>query len=210
MNLAVQAFRMAAEPFFFSQSTDRNSPDLFAKVNHYFVIVCCFILLGVSINLDVLKYLMQKPEYWEGLNIVPPLLLGYLFLGVYYNLTIWFKLTDKTYYGTIITAGGAVLTIVLNFVLIPLGGYYGSSWATLLVYGAMMMACYFLGQKYYPIPYKIFSDVMYILITVAVIYLISKIQIENTFLSLGVRGAVVAALLGIVFGIERKGLSQSQ
>ncbi len=80
MNLAVQAFRMAGEPFFFSQSHDRDSPVLFAKVNHYFIIVCCIIFLGVSINLDVLKFFIPTPEYWEGLTIVPPLLLGYLFL----------------------------------------------------------------------------------------------------------------------------------
>src|SRR6185369_1828694 len=90
MNLAVQAFRMAGEPFFFSQASDRSSPQLFAKVNHYFVIVCCTILLGVSINLDLLKLLVQS-DYWDGMIIVPPLLLGYLFFGVYSNFTIWFK-----------------------------------------------------------------------------------------------------------------------
>jgi len=204
MNLAVQAFRMAGEPFFFSQASDRNSPQLFAKVNHYFVIVCCIILLGVSINLDVLKFLMQKPAYWEGMNIVPPLLLGYLFLGVYYNYTVWFKLTDKTYYGTIITIGGAILTIAFNFILIPIAGYYGSSLATLLVYFSMMIVCYFFGQKYYPIPYKIFSDSLYIIGTCLLIYLVNEIKTENLFISVSIHTAILLIFVAIVFMVEKK------
>lgn len=205
MNLAVQAFRMAGEPFFFSQSGDRNSPELFAKVNHYFVIVCCIILLSVGINLDVLKLVMRNPAYWEGMNIVPPLLLGYLFLGVYYNYTVWFKLTDRTYYGTIITIGGAILTVVFNFILIPVAGYYGSSLATLLVYFAMMVACYLLGQKYYPIPYKVFSDGMYVIVTTLVIYLVNEIKLENLYSSIGIHTAVILVFLAFVFQIEKKG-----
>src|SRR5882762_4872795 len=205
MNLAVQAFRMAGEPFFFSQASDRNSPQLFAKVNHYFVIVCCIILLGVSINLDVLKFLMQKSEYWEGLNIVPPLLLGYLFLGVYYNFTVWIKLTDKTYYGTIITIVGAILTIIFNFILIPIAGYYGSSLATVLVYFLMMVACYFFGQKYYPIPYRILSDSMYIIGTSLLIYSVNEIKIESLYLSMGLHVAVIITFLAFVYGFEKEG-----
>ena len=106
MSLAIQAFRYAAEPFFFSNASDKQSPALFAKVNHYFVIVCCILLLGVGINLDILKYFLGDSKYWEGLPIVPILLLGYLFNGVYYNLTVWFKITDRTYFATIITIIG--------------------------------------------------------------------------------------------------------
>jgi len=204
MNLAVQAFRMAGEPFFFSHTSDRSSPHLFAKVNHYFVIVCCIIMLGVSINLDVLKFVMQNSEYWEGLNIVPPLLLGYLFLGVYYNFTVWFKLTDKTYFGTIISIGGAILTVVFNFILIPIAGYYGSSLATVLVYFFMMVACYFFGQKYYPIPYRILSDSLYIIGTSLLIYLVNEIKIESLYISLSLHAAVIAAFFAIVYGIERR------
>ncbi len=210
MNLAVQAFRMAGEPFFFSQSTDKNSPQLFAKVNHYFIIVCCFIFLGVSINLDVLKFLMRSPDYWEGLNIVPPLLLGYLFLGVYYNFTVWFKLTDKTYYGTIITVGGAALTILFNLILIPIAGYYGSSVATALVYFSMMIACYFFGQKYYPIPYKILSDSLYIIATVLVIYLVNEIKIESLYMSVSLHAVVILSTFVLVYLIERKEVSKNK
>src|SRR5690606_14241142 len=103
MNLVIQAFRFAAEPFFFSIGREKNSRHLFAMVNHYFVVTCCILLLAVGVNLDVLKHLLRSEAYWEGLSVVPLLLTAYLFLGVYYNLTVWFKLTDRTYYGTIIT-----------------------------------------------------------------------------------------------------------
>ena len=127
MGLAIQAFRYAAEPFFFSNASDKQSPTLFARVNHYFVIVCCILLLGVGTNLDILKYFLGDSKYWQGLAVVPILLVGYLFQGIYYNLTIWFKLTDKTYYATIITVAGAIITIAANYVLIPIAGYLGSS-----------------------------------------------------------------------------------
>jgi RNA polymerase sigma factor (sigma-70 family) len=153
MNLVVQAFRFAAELFFFSNAADKSSPQLFAKVNHFFVLACCTLMLTVSINLDILKYFLASPEYWEGLSIVPILLLAYLFLGTYYNFSVWFKLSDKTYFGTFITIGGAVITIVLNYLLIPSFGYMGSSWATLACYFSMTLACYVLGQKYFPIPF---------------------------------------------------------
>lgn len=137
-------------------------------------------MLAISINMDILKtQFLRQPEYWEGIVIIPPLLLGYLFLGVYYNFTVWFKLTDKTYYGTIITIGGAILTIVLNFLLIPIAGYLGSSWATAIVYGSMAAACYLIGQKYLPIPYQVANGLSYILLTYLLIYLVNAVVLKN-------------------------------
>lgn len=210
MQLTVQAFRMAGEPFFFSHAHRKDSPELFARVNHYFVIVCCFILLGVSINTDVLKYIfLRQKEYWEALDVVPPLLLGYLFLGVYYNLTVWFKITDKTYFGTLITIGGAILTIVLNLILIPYFGYLGSSWATVAVYAAMMTACYLLGQKHHPIPYRVSADLAYIFSTLVLVYLVLMISIENQWQAMGFHFLVMAVYALLVFLIERKQWKES-
>lgn len=209
MNLAVQAFRYAAEPFFFSNARDKESPALFANVNHYFVIVCCVLLLGVSINLDILKYFLGSEKYWEGLIIVPILLLAYLFLGVYYNLSVWFKLTDKTYYGTIITVGGVVITFTANFVLIPIAGYLGSTWATLLCYFSMAVACYILGQRHYPIPYTVGKSMAYIIVTTAIIYSVNMITIENEWVSFGFHSIVILAYLAIVYLLERRNFSQS-
>lgn len=210
MNLAVQAFRYAAEPFFFSNASDKNSPALFARVNHYFIVLCCVILLGVSINMDIFKYFLGNPEYWQGLSIVPILLLGYLFLGVYYNLSVWFKLTDKTYFGTYITLGGAIVTIAANFILIPIAGIEGSSWATFICYFVMTAVCYLLGQKYYPIPYKVLHDMSYIIATTVLVYAINSIVIENIWLASSFHMFVFAGYLLIIYFLERKDLKGSR
>ncbi|MBL7850244.1 MAG: oligosaccharide flippase family protein [Cyclobacteriaceae bacterium] len=170
INVAVQAFRFAAEPFFFSNAQDKNSPELFARVNHYFIIVCGFMVLSVVVHLDWLKYLIDAP-YWEGLGVVPYLLYGYVFLGVYYNLSIWYKLTDRTYAGTAITVLGMVITIGLNYLLIPVAGYLGSSWATLACYTTMAITSYALGQKYYPVPYRVGQALFYLGLSVVLINL---------------------------------------
>jgi O-antigen/teichoic acid export membrane protein len=206
MNLVVIAFRYAAEPFFFSNASDKNSPQLFAKVNHYFVIVCCIILLGVSINLDILKYFLRQEEYWEGMSIVPILLLGYLFLGVYYNMSVWFKLIDKTYYGTIITLGGAAITFAANYILIPHFGYMGSSWATFICYFSMTLVCYLVGQKFYPIPYRVLKDIGYILVASFLVYITNLVRIENLWIATIFHGLVLITFVLIAYFLERKEL----
>ncbi len=156
--LAIQAFRYAAEPFFFAQAQDKKAPALFAKVMRYFVIVCVLLWLGVSLNIEILKLVfIRNPAYYPALGIVPVLLLGNVFLGIYFNLSVWFKLSEQTYFGTWISVGGALLTVVLSFIFVPLLGYVGSAWIVLLTYFSMSVACYLLGQKHYPIPYHLDS-----------------------------------------------------
>lgn len=206
MNLAIQAFRYAAEPFFFSNASEKNSPQLFARVNHYFVIVCCIILLGVSVNLDILKYFLGSEDYWVGLHVVPILLLAYLFLGVYYNISVWFKLTDQTYYGTMITLVGVVVTFVANYYLIPVSGYVGSSIAALLCYFVMAVICYFMGQRFYPIPYKVFASMAYISVTLGIVYGVNEIEIDVQWMATAFHLLVCTVFIAIVYLIERKGL----
>lgn len=203
MSVAIQAFRFAAEPFFFSNAADKNSPALFTKVNHYFVIACCLLLLGVSLNMDILKYFIGK-EFWEGLSIVPILLIAYLFLGMYYNFSVWFKVTDKTYFGTIITGGAAILTILLNYLFIPVAGYLGSSWAALIVYLLMALSCYWLGQKYYPIPYRMILDFTYIAATTAVLSAAAMVELVNPWLSMIFHLVVFLAFLSLIYWIETR------
>jgi O-antigen/teichoic acid export membrane protein len=160
-------------------------------------------MLGICLNMQWLKYFIDE-GYWEGLNIVPVLLLGYVFLGVYYNISIWFKVTDKTYFGTIITIGGAVITILLNYWLIPIYGLLGSSIVTLTCYLLMTVACYFIGQKYFPVPYAVGKGLGVILITCLIVFANEKIVIENYFLSLSLRGLVSLLLLGVVYKITIK------
>jgi O-antigen/teichoic acid export membrane protein len=203
MQLAVLAYRMAAEPFFFNNADNKESPKLFARINHYFVIVCCFILLGVAINMDVFKYLMGE-EYWEGIVVVVPLLLGYLFFGIYYNMTVWYKLTDKTIYGTYITVGGAVLTIALNFLVIPLYGYHGSAWVSAFVFLAMTVACYLFGQKHYPVPYSVLSDASYIVLTTLLVYAVTSFDFANMVVAIGVHSVIIILWAVVVYFIEGK------
>ena len=207
MNLGIQAFRYAAEPFFFSNAVDKNSPKLFAKINHYFVITCCIVLLGISINLDILKYFIGE-DFWTGLSIVPILLVAYLFLGVYYNFSVWFKLTDKTYYGTWITLGGAVITIAANYFLIPIWGYIGCAWAAVACYFSMTVACYATGQKFYAIPYKIIQSLIYLMVTLLLVYSINLIEIQHQGKATAFHMLVVLLFIGIVYLVERKNLRQ--
>jgi O-antigen/teichoic acid export membrane protein len=208
MNLSVMAFRYAAEPFFFSHASDKKSPELFARVNHFFVITCCLLLLGVGINMDVLKHFVGE-DYWGGLSIVPILLLAYLFLGVYYNMSVWYKLTDQTYYGTIITVAGSVVTIGANYFLIPMAGYTGSSWAALICYFSMMVACYWLGQKKYPIPYWVLQDGLYILCTTGLVYGVNALDMPTGILASAFHFFVIGVFLVVVYFIEGRRIVQS-
>jgi len=172
MSLIIQAFRYAAEPFFFAQSTEKNSPATFALVLKWFTLCCAFIFVGISLNLSwVGPLFLRRPEYLTGLGVVPILLLANLFLGVYYNLSVWFKLTDKTYFGTYIGAAGAVLTIALNIALIPVMGYMGSAWATLACYFMMAALCWWLGERHFPVPYPVGRLLGWLLAAVALVVL---------------------------------------
>lgn len=202
MNLGIQAFRYAAEPFFFSHATLKDSPALFAKVNHFFIITACFVLLAVSLNLDILQHFIGS-EFREGLYIVPILLLAYLCLGIYYNISIWFKVTDKTYFGTLLTAGGAIITIAANYTLIPLFGYEGSSWAALICYASMMIFCYWLGRSYFPVPYKVMQGMLYIISTMLLVYLTKSIVFSNILVALSIHTLILLLFLAFAFWKER-------
>ena len=204
MTLAVQAFRYAAEPFFFSRAADKNSPELFSRVSHGFILFGCIILLAVSINLDVLEHILRRPEYRTGMHVVPILLLANLFLGIYYNVSIWYKLTDKTHFSTWIAGGGALLTIALNYILIPVAGYEGSSWVTLIVYFLMAAVCYGFGQRHYPIPYPVLKDLTYIAVTILLIYVSTLISTDSIWLTMLLRLALIGAFCGSIYLLERK------
>ena len=154
MVLFATAFRLGIEPFFFSHSNNENAPQTYAVITKYFVIFGSLILLSVIVFADVLKVLLLDDEsYWEAMKVVPLIILANFFLGIYNNLSVWYKITDKTKIGAYISIVGAILTLVLNFLLIPKYSYYGSAIATIVAYGSMMTISYVLGNKYYPIPY---------------------------------------------------------
>ena len=165
MTLFVQTYRYAAEPFFFSQQKKKNNIQLYANIMNYFVFVCSLIFLGVMLYMNIAKYFIGA-NFHEGLKVVPILLFANLFLGVYLNLSMWYKLSGQTKYGAWFSIVGAIITIVLNFILIPLMGYMGAAWATFICYGVMMIISYGYGQKYYPIPYNLKVCVALILLSV--------------------------------------------
>lgn len=161
MNIFIQAFRLGAEPFFFSHSKNENAPRTYATIMHYFIIVVCTIFIGLMANIDLLKYFIGH-KFWVGLPVVPILLFAYVCLGIYMNLSVWYKLSDQTRYGFYISAVGAILTILLNIFFIAKYSYMASAWASLIAYLVMMILSYVLGQKNYPIPYDLSSALTYI------------------------------------------------
>ncbi len=203
MSLAIQAFRYAAEPFFFSKSEDKNAPESFAKIMHWFIIVCCLILIGITLNLSWIQYLLTNPAYRVGLGVVPILLLANLFLGVYYNQSVWYKLTDKTYFGTIITLVGAAITLVGLWILIPIAGYMGAAWATFICYFSITMISYFLGQKYYPIPYNVKKAILYISLSVSIILIFNYINPIELLKNIVIGNSLIIGFIALVALIEK-------
>lgn len=148
------AYTLGIEPFFFSHADKENASQTYATITKYFVISGSFILLFVIVFIDLLKILLvPSPKYWDAMNVVPLIVVANFFLGIYTNLSVWYKLINKTHVGAIISIIGALLTLLFNFWLVPTLSYYGSAIATIVAYGSMMMMSYYLGQKKYPIPY---------------------------------------------------------
>lgn len=167
MTIFIQAFRLGAEPFFFNYAKEKNAKETYALIMKYFVISGCIMLLVIVGFIDVFKGLIIRDEaYWLALDIVPIVLLANLFLGIYFNLAIWYKLTDKTRFGMYISVIGAVITIALNLILIPKMGFIAAAWTTLIAYAAMMLISYVLGQKHYKVPYNLSHISLYILLAV--------------------------------------------
>ena len=208
MSLAIQAFKYSAEPFFLGKKTEANDQSNLALVTHWFIIICTFLWVGVSVNLFWIKTLFLRREiYWEGIEIVPILLLANLFLGVYYTQSVWFKKTNKTYMGTIITLIGLVTTVAGNIIFIPKYGYMACAWSFLASSSVMMILCYLGGQKFDPIPYRWKAGLFYIVLGFLCIEIGNKIQIimdipkiirENI-------GVLILLLFVVVFEFSWKG-----
>ena len=209
ISLFIQAFRYAAEPFFFSQEREKDSRDTYALIMKYFVIVCSIIFLGVMLYLDQLKHFVNNEAYWEGLHIVPILLFANIFLGIFYNLSVWYKLNGKTKYGAYIALIGAGITIVLNLILIPIIGYTGSAWATLACYSSMAIISYLLGQKYFKINYSLKSIFFYLGLAFVLYWASTLLNLqEESIFKFGINSFIFITFLFIIFVLEKpkKGL----
>jgi O-antigen/teichoic acid export membrane protein len=208
VTVMIQAFRMAAEPFFFNRSKEENAQKIYARVMKFFVIACCFMFLFIALYRDVLQWIItrQSKEWGDGMYIVPILAMGNIFLGIYYNLSIWYKLTNKNMYGALITFSGAVITILLNILLIPKLHYLGAALATFCCYLFMMISSYVLGQKFYPVPYAKRKLVAY-LVMVTLIYLLHRgllLISHNWVFNIGTATILMASFGLFIAKIERK------
>lgn len=161
VTIFLQAYRYAAEPFFFAQAKKKDSKQLYAKIMNYFVAFVCLIFIGVSMNIDIFKHFIRSTEYWQGLGVVPILLIANVFYGIYLNQSIWYKLSGQTTFGAYIAIVGAAITILINLIFIPIYGFWASAWATLTVYAIQMVLSYILGQKHYPIKYNLRKFALY-------------------------------------------------
>lgn len=207
INLAIQAFKMAAEPFFFSIAADKNAPSTYARVMKWFVILLAMMFLSITLYMDIWQRFVGR-EYRSALHLVPVLLFSYIFLGIYYNLTVWYKLTDRTYFGTYIMIIGAVVTVVFNWLLIPVISYHACAWGMLLSYGVMMVLSYYWGQKYYPIPYatkKLMSYLAVALILFSMQWLLNRVM-PWAWLRMSSGTVLFGLFLYLVYKVERKEL----
>jgi O-antigen/teichoic acid export membrane protein len=205
MNLVIQAFKYAAEPFFFRESKEKDSPKMYAQVMHAFILFCSLLMILISVNLNWIGPLFLKGDAYEmGFSIVPLLLLGYLLLGIYFNLSIWFKLTDKTNYSFWITFLGAVVSVAGIVFLVPIWGFMGAALSTVACYLVMVAVCYFFGQKYYPIPYQTNRGLGYLILAFALSYFGYFLETGVGSLDFILKNSGALLFIAAAFFVERK------
>lgn len=203
MVLFIQMFRYAAEPFFFKNSENSDAKKLYADVMNYFIIFGLIIFLGVVFYIDILKYFIDK-EFWAGLHVVPILLVAKLLFGILFSLSIWYKVTDKTKYGILIAGIGAIITIILNIVLLPRIGYVGSAIASLLSYAAMLGVSYYLSTRHYFIKYDFKKITFYFILAFTLFGINRIIRIQNQVIFLAINTFMLLTFVGIAFYKEKK------
>lgn len=205
MTLFATAFRLGIEPFFFNHSKSENAKETYAIITKYFIILGSFILLFVVVYLDIFKQiLIPDSSFWEALVIVPVILLANLCLGIYHNLSVWYKVTDRTKFGAYISVFGAVITLILNFLLIPIISYRGSAIATLAAYSSMMLVSYFLGRKYYKVPYDLKKISFYLLLSIVFSVLSYYVFQGNIWIGT----LLLMVFLGMIIVSEKKDIKQ--
>lgn len=202
LNMFIQAFRFAFEPFFFSQKGGNEDKAMYVIVMKYFAIFGLVIFLGLSTFIDLFKHIVA-PQYREGIGIVPIVLMANLFMGIYFTLSLWYKLTDKTRYGAYQGIIGSVITIAINVMLIPVMGYYASAWAILACFVSMTLISYYSGKKHYPIPYQVKNFLFYLFVSLLLFGIYWLVRTEtNAYFWLAV--LVNIAFIGLVVWKEKK------
>jgi O-antigen/teichoic acid export membrane protein len=217
MTIFIQAYRYAAEPFFFAQAKEKDAKLVYARIMDYFIIIVSLIFLITMVYLDdfILPLLVGK-NYWTGRGVIPVLMMANLFLGVYYNLSIWYKLINKTSWGAWISVIGAVITLVLNFWWIPLSsdhiiyGYYGSAWATFICYCSMMIISYLLGRKYFPVRYNLLKFFGYLGLAVLLYFISTIVVIDHSLMRFIFHTLLLLIYCSSIIALEKPVLLQNK
>ncbi|MFH6603022.1 lipopolysaccharide biosynthesis protein [Maribacter algicola] len=205
MTLFSTAFRLGIEPFFFNHAGSENPQRAYAQITNYFVILGSIILLAVVVFADVLKELFVPDEaYWDAMKVVPIVVLASFFLGIYHNLSVWYKVTDRTRYGAFISVIGALITIGINFFFIPLIGYMASALATLMAYGSMMVISYYLGKSRYPVPYNFRKIIFYL--SLSILFSALSFYVFDRNLIIGI--VLLLLFFGLVYRLENEMLKR--
>ena len=195
-----QAFRYSYEPFIFAQKKDKNSLEAYADAMKFYILIALFVFLGMVLYMDIFKYVIRH-DYWIGLKVVPIVMFSFIFQGVFFNLSLWYKLTDKTMYGAWFSLIGTVIIVVLNIILVPHFSYMGCAWAAFVCYFVIMVISYYYGQKHMPIKYDLKTIGLYTMVTV-VLYLISTfIETPYKFVNVGLK--TILMLIYIVLMVKR-------
>lgn len=202
MTIAVQSFKYGAEAFFFAEAKEKDAAKTYAMVMHWFVIMCLLIFVAISLNLDTVKFILVNPLFHKGLSVVPVLLMANLFLGVYYNLSIWFKLSDKTYWGLVLNLFGATITIVGNIIFMPKYGYMAASWVTLVCYLCMVALSYRIGQGYYKVPYNVIKLSVYITFAFVFTYMVNKLVGGGYFFKFAIKNILLGGFVILLYKLE--------
>lgn len=200
MAMFTQAFRFAYEPFVFGKSKEKDSREMYAQAMKFFIIFTLLAFLAVMFYLDILRHVIGR-DYWDGLRVVPIVMAAEIFMGIYFNLSFWYKLIDETRWGAYFSLTGCIILILMNIFLVPKYGYIACAWAGFTGYGVAMLLSYFVGQKKYPIQYDLKAIGMYVLLA-AVLYVAAEyVSIDNIYLRMAYR--TVLLLLFIAYVVKR-------
>ncbi len=202
VTMFVQAFKYASEPYFFANAKEKDFGKTFADIVKYFIIACLLVSLSTLLNLSWLKYFVG-PKYWSGLDVVPILLLANVCLGVFYTLSIWYKLSHKTMYGAYLTTVGAIITIVLDVYWIPRIGYVGCAWATLICYATVMVLSYFMSRKQLPVKYDFFRIGIYFALSLILYFVSTRINVDSKVLELVINNGLILIFVVVIYFMEK-------
>lgn len=197
MLMFTQAFRYAYEPFIFAQNKDKNSMSSYADAMKFFIIFSLLIFLGMILYMDIFKYIIQR-DYWIGLNVVPIVLVSFIFQGIFFNLSLWYKLTDKTMYGAWFSIIGTIIIVVGNVLLVPRFSYTGSAWAAFACYFVIMLISYYFGQKYMPIKYDLKTIGLYTGVTIILYVLSLFINTPYTIINVALKTVLMILFLALL------------